>query len=159
MRRLALAMILLLAPSPIIGAEEPATPVPSTAPGTRRALVVCGLPGDPEHRALYAGVIEQIVGALVDRSGFRAPDVWVRFGAEPEGDGSPEEPARFADVGRGRGAARSVQDVDAAFLEPYAQTRCRERHRHAAVRARGEVLVAEHCPQRCTRVSAGNFHG
>jgi hypothetical protein len=69
-------------------AQEPAPSAPSVAPGTRRALIVCGLPGDDEHRALYAGAVEKIAGALVDRCGFAAPDVWVRFGVEPgEGDG------------------------------------------------------------------------
>lgn len=88
MRRLALAMILLLPSSPTSGAEEPAPPSPSAASGTRRALVVCGLPGDAEHRTLFAGVVEKIAGALVERCGFRASDVWVRFGADPEdGDG------------------------------------------------------------------------
>ena len=61
---------------------------PTAAPGTRRALIVCGLPGDDEHRALYAGAVEKIAKALVDRCGFAAADVWVRFGVEPkDGDG------------------------------------------------------------------------
>ena len=40
--------------------------------GTRRALIVCGLPGDDEHRAMYAGAVEKIARALVDRCGFAA---------------------------------------------------------------------------------------
>jgi len=71
-------------------AQEPPQPgpIPSVAPGMRRALIVCGLPGDEEHRALYAGAVETIAKALVDRSGFAAADVWVRFGTEPRpGDG------------------------------------------------------------------------
>jgi hypothetical protein len=68
-------------------AQEP-SPMPSAASGTRRALIVCGLPGDDDHRTMYAGVVEKLAKALVDRSGFAAPDVWVRFGTEPkDGDG------------------------------------------------------------------------
>ena len=49
---------------------------------------MCGLPGDDEHWALYAGAVEKIAKALVDRSGFEASNVWVRFGVEPkDGDG------------------------------------------------------------------------
>ena len=37
---------------------------------------------------MYAGAVEKIAKALVDRCGFAAPDVWVRFGTEPkDGDG------------------------------------------------------------------------
>ncbi len=54
--------------------------------GTRRALIVCGLPGDDEHRAMYAGAVEKIAGALADRCGFAPSNIWVRFGA-PAGDG------------------------------------------------------------------------
>jgi hypothetical protein len=65
-------------------ADEPSM----AAKGTRRALILCGLPGDDEHRALYAGATEQIVKGLVEQSGFATADVWVRFGNEPKpGDG------------------------------------------------------------------------
>jgi hypothetical protein len=83
-------------------AREPAPPAsgtaptpPTIAPGTRRALVVGGLPGDDEHRALYAGAIEKMARALVERSGFAASDVWVRFGSEArDGDGPAVKGAR-----------------------------------------------------------------
>lgn len=58
------------------------------AAGTRRALVVCGLPGDDQHRAQYAEAVETIVGALTEKYGFAASEVRVRFGdAAREGDG------------------------------------------------------------------------
>jgi hypothetical protein len=83
-RRLAVAAVAGLALSGTALAQQPAT----SEKGTRRALVVCGLPGDDEHRALYAGAVEKIVKALVDRCGFEPSNVWVRFGVEPkEGDG------------------------------------------------------------------------
>ena len=63
-------------------------PVPRQAEGTRRALLVCGLPGDDDHRTYYAGAMEKIARALVERCGFAAGDVWVRFGTEAtDGDG------------------------------------------------------------------------
>ena len=83
-RRLAMAGVAGLALAGTTLAQRP--PAPEKA--TRRALVVCGLPGDDEHRSLYAGAVEKIVKSLVERCGFEAADVWVRFGVEPkEGDG------------------------------------------------------------------------
>jgi hypothetical protein len=73
---------------PALLAQAPAEPSKPAPTGVRRALVICGLPGDEEHRVLYAGAVEKIAKALVDRCGFREADVWVRFGVEPsEGDG------------------------------------------------------------------------
>jgi len=69
-------------------AQEIRSSAPTPPTATRRALIVCGLPGDDEHRATYAGATEKIVTALVDRHGFAAKDVWVRFGNDPKaGDG------------------------------------------------------------------------
>ena len=68
-------------------------PVPSDASpaahSVRRALVVCGLPGDDDHRASYAGAVEAIAGALVARAGFAREDVWVRFGDVSRSDDGP----------------------------------------------------------------------
>jgi hypothetical protein len=56
--------------------------------GVKRALILCGLPGDNEHRELYAGAVETIRKALVERCGFSESEVAVRFGTEPRpGDG------------------------------------------------------------------------
>ncbi len=70
-------------------APAPAPAPPIAAPGTRRALIACGLPGDAEHRAMYGAAVEKIARALVDRCGFRAEDVWVRFGTDPLPDDGP----------------------------------------------------------------------
>jgi hypothetical protein len=62
-------------------ADEPRT-------GTRRALILCGLPGDDDHRKLYAETVEKLFKALTERYGFAAREVWVRFGVEKQnGDG------------------------------------------------------------------------
>jgi hypothetical protein len=63
--------------------------VPTSAAGTRRALIVCGLPGDDEHRDRFAATVERLYKALTGRYGFSASDVLVRFGVEKRpGDGS-----------------------------------------------------------------------
>jgi hypothetical protein len=60
----------------------------TTAVGTRRALIVCGLPGDDAHRKLFAATVEKLHNALTHRYGFPANEVLVRFGLKSEpGDG------------------------------------------------------------------------
>ena len=64
---------------------------PGAAPalvGTRRALLVCGLPGDDEHRKLFAATVEKLHKALTGKYGFSAAEVMVRFGVKSQpGDG------------------------------------------------------------------------
>lgn len=63
---------------------------PSGAPaGVRRALIVCGLPGDEDHRKLYAGVVEKLYKELTGRYGFPAEEVLVRFGGETRPSDGP----------------------------------------------------------------------
>lgn len=54
----------------------------SAVTGVRRALIICGHPGDDEHRELFAATVERMQTALVDRYGFDADAVWVLFGGE-----------------------------------------------------------------------------
>jgi hypothetical protein len=73
--------------------------VPATADdapsGTRRALLICGLPGDAAHRTLYGGAVEKIAQALTEEYGFPKSEVFVRFGDEPrDGDGPAVRGAR-----------------------------------------------------------------
>ncbi|APW59175.1 hypothetical protein [Paludisphaera borealis] len=84
-------------------------------PGTKRALVICGIPGDDEHRALFAGAVEKIVSALTTRCGFEAADVFVRFG-DPvtAGDGPALQKARGL-------SDRAGIEADAAELRNRAQ--------------------------------------
>ena len=61
--------------------------LPASA-GTRRAPIVCGLPGDDEHRDRFAATVERLYKALIERYGFSASEVMVRFGVERRaGDG------------------------------------------------------------------------
>jgi hypothetical protein len=48
--------------------------------GVKRALIVCGLPGDDEHRSLYADAVLSLHKSLTGRYGFPASEVLVRFG-------------------------------------------------------------------------------
>jgi hypothetical protein len=75
---------------PLAASDEPrrrADGTPASA-GTRRALIICGLPGDDEHRKLFAGCVEKLHKALTERSGFAPSEIVVRFGdASRSGDG------------------------------------------------------------------------
>ena len=56
--------------------------------GKQWALIICGLPGDDEHRAMYAESVEQLTAALVGRLGFARDCIRVQFAGEPtENDG------------------------------------------------------------------------
>jgi hypothetical protein len=71
--------------------------------GTRRALIVCGLPGDDEHHRLLAGAVGKIAQALTERCGFAVADVWLRVaddgpGAEPFGPTTNRGPANRAAI-------------------------------------------------------------
>jgi hypothetical protein len=77
---------------------------------TRRALIVCGLPGDDEHRTLLAGAVSKIIGALTTRCGFGVEDIWLRFGDEA---GSEE---RFGPVAHRGPARRNEIERDVAEL-------------------------------------------
>ena len=68
--------------------SDPQPGLPSPSVGKRRALIVCGLPGDDEHRQLFAATVEKLHKALTERYGFAGAEVLVRFGAAKEaGDG------------------------------------------------------------------------
>jgi hypothetical protein len=54
----------------------------SATAGTRRALIVCGLPGDKDHRKLFAETVEKLHKALTEKYGFAASEVLVRFGVD-----------------------------------------------------------------------------
>lgn len=55
--------------------------------GVRRALVICGHPGDRDHRKLYAETIEKLYAALTQHHGFATDHVQVVFG----GEASPQD--------------------------------------------------------------------
>ena len=58
--------------------------------GTRRLLILCGHPGDEEHRVLYSDTVDRLREALTTRFGFDAEAANVYFGTqEMLTDGGP----------------------------------------------------------------------
>ncbi len=87
------AAVLLLGSALQAQDSPPPSPAPEQTPGAdpaqiRRALIVCGLPGDAEHRKLFAETIETLYAALTTRHGFAAERIAVLFSGETgESDG------------------------------------------------------------------------
>src|SRR5579872_6666838 len=67
---------------PRLSAAPEARPLSKTLnfAGTRRALIICGHPGDKAHRKPFAETVEKLREALIERYGFAAADVHVQFG-------------------------------------------------------------------------------
>jgi hypothetical protein len=87
---LLIGVVVLSPKSALAGSQENASrPKPTVAqPGTRRALVICGLPGDNDHRKLFGQTVEKLCGALTNRLSFAPSEVLVRFGTPAQaGDG------------------------------------------------------------------------
>lgn len=55
---------------------------------TRRAFIVCGLPGDEEHRTQFNESVTQIHHALTNRFGFGAANINIQLG-HPETEAAP----------------------------------------------------------------------
>ena len=56
--------------------------------GTKRALILCGLPGDKAHRKPFAETVEKLRETLMSKYGFDGPNVHVQFGGPiAEGEG------------------------------------------------------------------------
>ncbi len=89
---------------------EGLSPQGDVPPGTRRALIICGHPGDEAHRAMYAESVHKIYEGLTTRCGFDRSRVWVRFGSKPQ-EGDPEA------ISSGRGmSTRKGIEADAVEL-------------------------------------------
>lgn len=57
--------------------------------GTKRALIICGHPGDDAHRKMYAETVEKLNKALTTRYGFPAEEIRIQFGSEKADDDGP----------------------------------------------------------------------
>ena len=60
-----------------------------TSAAVRRALIICGHPGDSSHRTMYSRTVDTLYGALTDRYGCGLGDVQVLFGAKPQKGNGP----------------------------------------------------------------------
>ena len=61
----------------------------STPSGTRHAMIVCGLPGDAEHEAVFATVLKGLCDGLTERCRFPADQVLVWSGSERQDEKAP----------------------------------------------------------------------
>ncbi len=86
-RILALATFVAIAivAAPFAAAQEqsPAAPPGTTTSGTRRALILVGLPGDPPHRKEFADSLELLYSGLTQHHGFAAENVVLHWADEP----------------------------------------------------------------------------
>ena len=116
LRRGQIAGILaLLSASSAYGQDGP-------APATRHALIVCGLPGDAAHRALFGETIEKLYAGLTTHHGFAPERVAVLWSdvkpdaAGPALTGSSEKATREALAEAVAGLARAVQPADSLWV-------------------------------------------
>ncbi|HEV3023384.1 MAG TPA: hypothetical protein VGX76_12995 [Pirellulales bacterium] len=82
-------------------------------PGVRRALIVCGLTGDAEHRTLFAETVEKLFAGLTTRLGFAPEDVTIFFGDEATEKDGPALKASRGTASRER-LAESAADLEQA---------------------------------------------
>lgn len=103
--------------------ESPAAPAP-TAPaaapnavpaGVRRALIICGHPGDAEHRTQFAETVTALRTALTARYGFDAAAVWLLWGGDdlPAEEGEIVIPEGVRGESTQESIAAAVQDLRA----------------------------------------------
>lgn len=71
-----------------LAASDQAPSSTSEPDGVRRALIVCGHPGDDDHRKLFAETVEKLQRGLSERYGFSTGEVRVLFGGQvAQGEG------------------------------------------------------------------------
>ena len=106
--------LLVLVHAAALGQDAPPAPdAPAAesdsapAPGVRRAILVCGLAGDEEHRERFSQSLELLYAGLTEHHGFAPENVHVLWGNEPmDQDG--------AGVRASRGVASRETIADAA---------------------------------------------
>jgi hypothetical protein len=96
-------------PQRFVAAQDASPP----ASGTRRALVICGLPGDANHRKLFGDSLELLYSGLASH-GFAAENVHVLWGDEPNDKDGPGIKASRAISSR-ENIAKGVADLQAAI--------------------------------------------
>src|SRR5436190_23121674 len=77
-----------LVPLLVTLAADDAPPSKPADPSVRRALIVCGLPGDADHRKTFAESVELLYDGLTNHHGFQKENVFVLWPDQPgEKDG------------------------------------------------------------------------
>ena len=67
-------------PAPAVA--DPADATPPVPGGVRRAVIICGLAGDPDHRKLFGDSVELLVNGLTANHGFTAENIELYWGDE-----------------------------------------------------------------------------
>jgi hypothetical protein len=57
--------------------------------GTKRALIICGHPGDDEHQKMYVDTVAKLQQTLSTRYGFPAKEIRIQFGTDKADDDGP----------------------------------------------------------------------
>jgi hypothetical protein len=102
--------------SPAARAQDAAVDVGAQQPGVRRALIICGHPGDEEHRTLFAETLGKLRTALIDRYRFSRDAVWITFGGDELAGDPPTIESVHADS-RQESLGSTVEELRAA-LQP-----------------------------------------
>jgi hypothetical protein len=84
------------------------------SPGTRRALIVCGLAGDAPHRQVFADSTERLYAGLTKSHGFAPENVLVIWGDEPAEKDGPAVKASRGPATR-EALARAIGDLEQAL--------------------------------------------
>jgi hypothetical protein len=89
-----------------VPAQQPAA-APKTAAekpkGVRRALILCGHPGDEEHRKDFAATVEKLASGLTKHVGIAKTEIRILFGSsdnpmEPSGAAGPATKAKLEEI-------------------------------------------------------------
>ena len=100
-------MVAALVVGPAFG-DDPKAPAPPV--GKRFALLICGLPGDEEHRTKYERAVETISKALTGRYGFAPSEILVRLG-DPVKSGAGPALAASRGLSTREGIASDVDEL------------------------------------------------
>lgn len=93
------------------GAAVPASePVPSPATGVRRALIICGLAGDADHRKQFGESVELVHTGLTRYHGFQSPNIRVLWGEKPT-EKDPESVRGSRDITTRESIAATAQAI------------------------------------------------
>ncbi|MDA1053827.1 MAG: hypothetical protein O3C40_25545 [Planctomycetota bacterium] len=100
----------------------PSTDTSANQSGAKWALIICGIPGDEEHHALFSATIESLHQSLTQRLDFPASNVHIQFGAEPTDEDGPAVSAANGKATRSELAAaveglrKELQPTDALWV-------------------------------------------
>lgn len=84
--------LLMLAALGLAWGADPAVEERPNPRGTRRALIICGHPGDAEHQTLFADAVTKLRQGLTENFDFAEDHVSVMFGVDPDGPAALDFP-------------------------------------------------------------------